>query len=57
MTAVFTALIYIVSPYLPMWAQLVFNTILIMGFLAFVIRKDLPLSSLPVIGKKFRKNK
>ena len=57
MTAVFTALIYTVSPYLPMWAQLVFNTILIMGFLAFVIRKDLPLSSLPVIGKKFRKNK
>ena len=57
MTAVFTALIYTVSPYLPMWAQLVFNTILIMGFLAFVIRKDLPLSSLPIIGKKFRKNK
>ena len=56
MTAVFTALIYTIAPYLPMWAQLVFNTILIAGFLAFVIKKDLPLSSLPVIGKKFRKN-
>ena len=56
MTAVFTALIYTIAPYLPMWAQLVFNTILIAGFLAFVIKKDLPLSSLPVIGKKFRKD-
>jgi hypothetical protein len=33
----------------------VFNTILIAGFLAFVIKKDLPLSSLPVIGKKIQK--
>ena len=56
-TAVFTALIYTIASYLPMWAQLVFNTILIAGFLAYVIKKDLPLSSLPVIGKNFRKNK
>ena len=56
MTAVFTAFIYTIASYLPMWAQLVFNTILIMGFLAFVIKKDLPLSSLAVLGKKFRKN-
>ena len=55
MTAVFTALMY-ATAHLPAWAQLVFNTIFIIAFVAFIIKRDLPLSSLPVIGKKFRKN-
>ena len=56
-TAVFTALIIGSADYLPSWAQLVWNTILIIFFLTYIIRKDLPLSSLPIIGKKFRRNK
>ena len=55
LTAVLTALIYACAS-LPTWAQLVCNTLFIMVFLAYIIRQDLPLSSLPVIGKKFRKN-
>ena len=34
-----------------------FNTMCIVSFVAYIIHKDLPLSSLPVIGKKFRKTK
>ena len=34
-----------------------FNTMCIVLFVIYIIRKDLPLSSLPVIGKKFRKTK
>ena len=55
LTVVLTALIYACAS-LPTWAQLVCNTLFIMVFLAYIIRQDLPLSSLPVIGKKFRKN-
>ena len=36
--------------------QLVVNTLLIVLFLALIIKRDLPLSSLPVIGRKFSKN-
>ena len=38
----------------PMVASLGFNTLLIVLFVAFIIRRDMPLSSLPVIGKKFK---
>lgn len=40
---------------LPVWAQLLCNTAIIMAYVAVVISQDLPLSSLPVIGKKFKK--
>ena len=40
---------------LPEWAQMICNTILILAFIVDIIRNDLPLSSLPVIGTKFRK--
>ena len=40
---------------LPEWAQMICNTILILAFIVDIIRNDLPLSSLPVIGKKFKK--
>ena len=36
-------------------ASLAFNTLLIILFIAVIIKRDLPLSSLPVIGKYFKK--
>ncbi len=39
---------------LPLWASLVVNSVLILLFVALIVRRDLPLSSLPVIGKKFK---
>ena len=41
--------------YLPMLPALLVNTLLLIADVAFIMKKDLPLSSLPVIGKKFRK--
>ena len=41
---------------LPMIAALAINTLLILLFVALIIRWDIPLSSLPVIGKRFKKN-
>ena len=42
---------------LPEWASLTVCTLLIIAFVGNIIKCDLPLSSLPVIGKKFRKTK
>ena len=39
---------------LPVWLQLTINTILILVYLAYLIKKDLPLKSIPVIGKYFK---
>ena len=39
----------------PLILSLGFNTLLIVGFMAVIAWRDLPLSSLPVIGRKFRK--
>ena len=39
---------------LPLWAALIANTLLIAVFAAYLVKKDFPLSSLPVIGKKFK---
>lgn len=39
------------------WASLTVCTLLILAFIGNIIKCDLPLSSLPVIGKKFRKTK
>ena len=36
-------------------ASLAFNTMCVVLFVAFIVRRDLPLSSLPVIGKYFKK--
>ena len=44
-----------VNKYLPEWASLSLNTLVIILFVAVVIRRDLPLKSLPVIGKYFIK--
>jgi hypothetical protein len=35
--------------------QLAFNTICILCFVSYILHNDLPLSSLPVIGKKFKR--
>ena len=40
---------------LPPWASLIVNTLLIAVFAAYMVKKDFPLSSLPIIGKKFKK--
>ena len=40
---------------LPTFAALAINTLLIIAFIAFIVKRDFPLSSLPVIGKKFRR--
>ncbi|MBQ8989113.1 MAG: oligosaccharide flippase family protein [Prevotella sp.] len=40
---------------LPEWALFLINNALICGFVFMIIKRDLPLSSLPVIGKKFKK--
>lgn len=40
---------------LSLWPSLIINTLLILAFLALIIKRDLPLSKLPVIGKKFKK--
>ena len=38
----------------PLLAQLAFNTLLITAFVAVIVKRDLPLSQLPVIGKHFK---
>ena len=40
---------------LPAWASFILNNVMIVGFIAIIIKQDLPLSSLPIIGKKFKK--
>ena len=40
---------------LPTWGSLVYNTLVIACFVSIIVHKDFPLSSLPVIGKYFRK--
>ena len=37
-------------------ARIAFNTVLIAIFLTYIVRTDFPLSSLPVVGKYFRKH-
>ncbi len=40
-----------------LWPSLAVNTLLILLFLAVIIRRDLPLSQLPVVGRYFRARK
>jgi len=51
LAAVFTVIVYATADYLPTWCQLLCNTVYILAFVALIVKKDLPLSSLPVIGK------
>jgi O-antigen/teichoic acid export membrane protein len=47
--------VYLGAKPLPTWLALIINTVLIGIYLIYLVRKDLPLSSIPVIGKYFRK--
>jgi O-antigen/teichoic acid export membrane protein len=40
---------------LSMWLSIAINTLLILCFIGMIIKRDLPLSKLPIIGKKFKK--
>jgi O-antigen/teichoic acid export membrane protein len=53
--ALYTVLMYVGAFYLPTWSLIISNTIWIGCFVGYILKKDMPLSSLPVIGKKFRK--
>ena len=55
LAAVATAVMMLVRDHQPLWLSLTVNTLLVLAFLAFIIKRDLPLSKLPVIGKKFNK--
>ncbi len=41
---------------LPLWAALCANTALLCVFAAYLVRRDFPLSSLPVVGKHFKRH-
>ena len=43
------------NKYLGFWPALVVNTVLVCLFMAFIVKKDLPLAEIPVIGKYFKK--
>ena len=50
----FAGMVY-ANKYLGTWAAIGVNTVLILLFCALIVKRNLPLSSLPVIGKYFRK--
>ena len=43
------------NKYLGFWPALLVNTVLVCVFLAYIVKKDLPLAEIPVIGKYFKK--
>lgn len=55
LSAVLFALMMLANAHLPLWAALLANTLLLVVYVAFIVKRDLPLSSLPVVGKHFRK--
>lgn len=55
LAAVLTAGMMAANSLLPMLPALAVNTLLLALFVAYIVRTDFPLSSLPVIGRRFRK--
>ena len=55
LAAVLTAGMTLANRALPMAGSLAVNTLLIAVFVVYLVRHDFPLSSLPVVGKYFRK--
>ena len=43
------------NKYLGFWPALLVNTVLVLVFCAFIVKKDLPLAEIPVVGKYFKK--
>ena len=54
LAAVMTIVIDYLHHHLPLWLALVGNTLLVIAFLAVILKRDLPLSSFPLIGKYFK---
>lgn len=54
LAAVMTIAIDYLHHHLPLWLALVGNTLLVIAFLAVILKRDLPLSSFPLIGKYFK---
>lgn len=46
-----------VHDHYPLWVSLGFNTVVVLFFISIIVHNDLPLSSLPIIGKYFTKAK
>ena len=53
-TALFYFLMTLSNDNLPEWAALAVNTALVLAFIGHVVYHDLPLKSLPVVGKYFK---
>lgn len=56
--ALFAAFIYFLiamtNRYLPTWLALIVNTAWVACFVVLIVKRDLPLKSLPVVGKYFK---
>ena len=46
--------IVLINQHMPVWAALALNTLILLVFIAIAVKRDLPLESLPVIGKRFK---
>ena len=53
-TALFYFLMNLANDNLPEWAALAVNTALVVAFIGHIVYHDLPMKSLPVVGKYFR---
>ena len=43
------------NKYLSFWPAILVNTLLVLVFCAYIVKKDLPLAEIPVIGKYFKR--
>ncbi len=55
LTMVFFVGMNLANNTLPVWASIGFNTIILVFFVAVIVKRDLPLASLPFIGRYFKK--
>ena len=53
-TALFYFLMNLANDNLPEWAALAVNTVLVVAFIGHIVYHDLPMKSLPVVGKYFK---
>lgn len=52
------AVLYVAAMYVPIsntWALLAFRAVLLSLFVAYAVRRDLPLAELPFVGRYFKK--
>lgn len=55
MTALFFTVMQILPDTMPVWEKLIINTGMIIAFIAHILYHDMPLASLPLVGRYFRK--